>query len=329
MKKNILQVFIGLLVAGMALFFGFRNTSFSELYSEISNIQFIYLIPAVLVMVLSHWLRAYRWQLFFQKSELNSNNTYPFFSATMIGYAVNNIIPRGGEIGKAVYLSNQLKISQSKIFGTVVLERLLDFIALVVIFGITSLTYSNEMNRFFPGLGAVAVVVFLGSLTLIVLFTFVPKKVLYRFTRKSIAPINMRFAVKMAGVVSLFADGIGSLKKSDKILQILVISGLIWVCYSAMTWIPLFAFEFQNTAKLSFMAAIAVMTISSIGVILPSPGGIGTFHVFCSSVLMNLFGILQIDALSYATVVQLLNLVVTSVLGAGTFLFDQIRKNKN
>ncbi len=317
-----------MLIAGISLYFGFRDISFSDLYEEISGIKFIYLLPAVIVMIISHWLRAYRWKLFFQSSELNTDKTYPFFSATMIGYAVNNVIPRGGEIGKAVYLSNQLKISQSKILGTVVLERLLDFISLIVIFGITSLTYSKEMNHFFPGLGIVAVVIFFGSLTLLVLFTFVPKKVLYKFTRRNLALVNVRFGIKMAAIVSLFTDGIGSLKRSDKIFQILVISILIWFCYCVMTWIPLFAFEFQNTAKLSFMAAIAVMTISSIGVILPSPGGIGTFHVFCSSVLVNLFGILQIDALSYATVVQLMNLIVTSILGAGTFLIDQLRKNK-
>ena len=328
MKKNILQVFIGLIVACVALYFGFRNISFSELYKEISDIQFIYLLPAVLVMIFSHWLRAYRWKLFFHSSELNSDKTYPFFSATMIGYAVNNVIPRGGEIGKAVYLSNQLKISQSKILGTVVLERLLDFISLIIIFGITSLTYSKELNLFFPGLGIVAVVIFFASLTLLVLFTFVPKKGLYKFTRRNFALINIRFGIKIAGIISLFTDGIGALKKSDKQLQILVISGLIWFSYCIMTWIPLFAFEFQNTAKLSFLAGIAVMTISSIGVILPSPGGIGTFHVFCSSVLVNLFGILQIDALSYATVVQLMNLIVTSVLGAGVFLIDRIRKSK-
>lgn len=329
MKSKFFQVLIGIIVASVALYFGFRDIQFSDIFNEIKTIRIEFVGLAVLIMIFSHWLRAFRWKLFFNQTEINHSKTYPFFSSTMIGYALNNIIPRGGEIGKAVYLSKKLNISQSKVLGTVVLERLIDFISLILIFGITSLTYSAELNHYFPGLGLIAILIFIGSFVAILVFTFTPVKILFKFSRNILSIINKKLAIKIARLIVSFAEGIGSLKQSDRLIQIVIISALIWFCYTLMTWVPLFSFAFQDKANLSFIAAIAIMTISSIGVILPSPGGTGTFHLFCSSVLVQLFNIDHVDALSYATVVYLMNISITSLLGVLVFLLDQINKSKS
>lgn len=327
MKQKIVQVLVGIIIGSIALWFGFRDVDLHLLYDEISSIHLIYIVYAVAVMILSHWLRAYRWKLLFNGSTSDQSvGVYPFFSATMIGYAVNNAIPRGGEIAKAVYLAKSTGMSQSKVLGTVVLERLMDFIFLIVMFGVTSLAYSGEMNDFFPGLGIVAVAIFIIASVILLIFTLMPHKKLYRGIRYLFSGVNKRLAVKIAQISVLFSEGMSSLKHSKRVFSVGFVSLIIWLCYSVMTWIPLFAFEFQNQLNLSLMAGIAIMTISSIGVILPSPGGAGTFHFFCSAVLVNMFLVSKLDAMSFATTIHLMNFVVTTVLGLSTYLVDRLRK---
>lgn len=327
MKHKLLQILIGITIGGVALWFGFRDVDIRLLIDEIQSIHLIYIFYAILVMILSHWLRAFRWKVLFHDSIPDeSNKVYPFFSATMIGYAVNNAIPRGGEIAKAIYLAKSTNISQSKVLGTVVLERLMDFLFLILMFGITSLTYSKELNDFFPGLGLLSVAIFIISASIILIFSFLPNKTIYRSTRYIFSVVNKRFAIKIAQISILFSEGMSSLKHSKNIATILVTSFVIWLCYSVMTWIPLYAFEFQKELNLTLVAGIAIMTISSIGVILPSPGGAGTFHFFCSAVLVNMFLVNKLDAMSFATTIHLMNFVVTTVLGVSTFLFDRFRK---
>lgn len=323
MKNSIINGFIGILIACIALYFGFRGIDLHSVVAEMRAVDPFYLFITLIVGVLSHYFRALRWKFLLKKQNILNLGVYPFFSATMVGYAINNVIPRGGEIGKAVYLAKTTGIDQSTILGTVVLERLLDFIVLVLVFGLTAFLYSDSMNQFFPGLGAGAIVVFLLAGGAILVFTFIPGKTVKRLIRNNVAFISKKMAIRLSGIAMRFVSGIGILKNGSGLAGILLLSLGIFFCYILMSWIPLFSFGFQSVLHLSLGAGAAIMAISAIGMIIPSPGGTGTFHFFCSAVLVNLFAVTKVDAMSYATTVHLLNLVVTGGLGVATFLFDQ------
>lgn len=328
MKNSLINGFIGLVIAGIALYFGFRGIDLSAVYQEIRSVDPFYLYLTLVIGVLSHWLRALRWKLLLNRQNIADKGVYPFFSATMVGYAINNVIPRGGEIGKAVYLSRSTGIDQSTVLGTVVLERLLDFIALILVFGVTVVLYREPMNQFFPGLGAGALLVFLLAVGAILVFTFLPQKMVKRIFRNNLAIINKKAAIRISDIAMRFVSGIGILKRGSSQISVTLLSLGIFFCYILTAWVPLFSFGFQSDLNLSLGAGAAVMAISAIGMILPSPGGTGTFHFFCSAVLVNLFAVSRLDAMSYATTVHLLNLVVTGSLGVATFAFDQFVKGK-
>ncbi|MBN8707637.1 MAG: flippase-like domain-containing protein [Bacteroidetes bacterium] len=328
MKNSLLNGFIGIVIAAIALYFGFRGIDLSAVYNEMKSVDPFYLYLTMVVGILSHWLRAIRWKLLLKQQNFLDKGVYPFFSATMVGYAINNVIPRGGEIGKAVYLSRSTGIDKSTVLGTVVLERLLDFIVLVLVFGLTVLLYREPMNQFFPGLGVGALVVFLVAGGAILVFTFLPQKTVKKIFRNNLAVINKKAAIRLSAIAMRFVSGIGILKKGSSPVSITVLSLAIFFCYILTAWIPLFSFGFQADLNLSLGAGAALMAISAIGMILPSPGGTGTFHFFCSAVLVNLFAVSRLDAMSYATTVHLLNLVVTGGLGVLTFAFDQFFQGK-
>ncbi|MCA0445239.1 MAG: flippase-like domain-containing protein [Bacteroidetes bacterium] len=330
MKNSLINGFIGIVIAIVALYFGFRDIDLAAVFDEMQSVDPFYLYATVVVGVLSHYFRALRWKLLLNTQNLQNQGVYPFFSATMVGYAINNVIPRGGEIGKAVYLSKTTGIDQSTILGTVVLERLLDFIVLVIVFGLTAFLYSDSMNQFFPGLGAGAIVVFLVAAGSVLVFTFIPGKTVKKLIRNNFAFISKKVAIRLSGIAMRFVSGIGILKTGSSLVSVTFLSLGIFFCYILMSWIPLFSFGFQSELNLSLGAGAAIMAISAIGMIIPSPGGTGTFHFFCSAVLVNLFMVSKVDAMSYATTVHLLNLLVTGGLGVATFLFDQfVFRKKN
>lgn len=325
MKSAVLNTLTGLIIAFGALYFGFRGIDLASVWEGMKTADGTWLWLTLGIGILSHYLRAVRWRLLLKKKSGTAGN-YPFFSATMVGYAVNNVIPRGGEVGKAVYLSKKLDLDQSTVFGTVVLERLLDFIVLVLVFGITVILYAEPLNRFFPGLGLGALIVFLAAAGLIAGATLVPERKIKQLARKVLLLTGKRTSIRLSGVIVRFVHGIGSLKQVEGLGKIGFLSAGIFFCYILMSWVPMFAFPFQSNLNLSLGAGIAVMAISSIGMVIPSPGGTGTFHFFCSAVMVNLFAVSKLDAMSFATAVHLLNVVMTSGLGVGCFLLDQTRR---
>lgn len=319
--KLLLQIVVGILIAWVALWLGFKDADISSILSEIKNIDLTFIYLTTILLVGSHWLRALRWKYILIDSRQSKSKTWPFFSSTMIGYLVNMVIPRGGEIAKTVYLNRTLKTSLSKVIGTVVLERLLDFIMLIIVFGIMSIFYSSELNEFFPGLGIAALFIFIISVVIVFLFTFFSgEKIIARITFWMSDEWHLTQKVKTIFVS--ISEGIGNLKHSPHKIGILLTSIAIFGLYILSSWVPLYAFQFQESAKLGLTAGAAIMAISSVGVVLPSPGGTGTYHFFCSSALIYLFSVSQIDALSFATVTHLMNALISLGGGMMVYLID-------
>ncbi|MCK5330976.1 MAG: flippase-like domain-containing protein, partial [Candidatus Marinimicrobia bacterium] len=125
-----LSVAIGISLAG--LYFAFRGVEFEELLGAITRVNGSYILASVLLMVFSVVLRALRWRLILEP--IQNISFHPLFGATMIGYFGNSVLPfRLGELLRAYSLSRTKPISASEAFGTIVLERVLDMIGVLVV----------------------------------------------------------------------------------------------------------------------------------------------------------------------------------------------------
>jgi len=107
------------------------------------------------------------------------------------------------------------------------------------------------------------------------------------------------------------------------VLPMILLSIVIWGLYAAMQYAAFFAYGLQSS--LGFDAAIVVLTISSIGIALPTPGGTGTYHAFVSRTLSRLFLVDDTTAISYATVTHALTFIVVTLIGLYYFLHDHLR----
>ena len=190
----------------------FKNLNYQKSLIVLKDIQYSYILLAAILLILSVYIRALRWQFFFDEIK---PTIYDLFGSQMIGYFGNNILPlRAGEFLKCIFLSNTYKIPKSIIFGTVLLERFLDFmsiliIALISIFFI-SINFFDQSFRIY-----LIVMMFLLSITFILIY-----KIKFRYNGHN------RFLEIMLNIIKGF--------KSLKITQfflILVYTLLIWFIY--------------------------------------------------------------------------------------------------
>lgn len=326
MKSKVIQILTGLGIAAITLYAAFYGMDLSTVTGILSTINWWWLVPTTVVMILSHYVRAWRWRLFFG-GESVADPVYPYFSSTMVGYAVNNALPRGGELAKAMYLGRLTDRSQTRVLGTVILERLIDSLILLVVFGLSMLWFSDKIDQYFPGLGVGAGLLTVTLVGMLLVLTLLPIEKSTRLIHWCTNWMGPRISAKIGDLSGRFMQGLSALRHGPSVPAILFSSLLIFLLYIGGTWIPMFAFPFQQSASLGFPAGMAVMAISAIGMVIPSPGGTGTYHVFCSLALTQVFGVNQAEAVSFATLVHLLNMGFSTLAGAGCFLYDQAHRN--
>lgn len=325
MKSKLFQILSGVVIAAVTLYAAFYGMDLATITGILATINWWWLLPTTVVMVLSHYVRAWRWRLFFG-GESVADPVYPYFSSTMVGYAVNNALPRGGELGKAIYLGRLTNRSQTRVLGTVILERLIDSLILLVVFGLSMLWFSDEIDQYFPGLGVGAGLLTVTLVGVLLVLTLLPVEKSTHLIQSCTKWMGTRISAKIGDLSGRFMEGVSALRHGPSVPAILVSSFLIFLLYIGGTWLPMFAFPFQQTASLGFPAGMAVMAIAAIGMVIPSPGGTGTYHVFCSLALIQIFGVNQPEAVSFATLVHLLNMGFSTIAGAGCFLYDQAHR---
>ncbi|MBS1600520.1 MAG: flippase-like domain-containing protein [Bacteroidetes bacterium] len=281
MKKKLLPVLQYFFFAALAAFFvwlslrGLDKAKWQQLKDAIDRAHYWLLIPVLLLLLLSHWLRALRWKqlmepLGYHPSKLNS------FFAVMIGYFVNLGAPRLGEVIKCTILARYEKIPANKLVGTIVAERAFDVICLALVFALTfvfqfdvidSLAKSYIYPLFENKSGKVSyekiVFLFVGLIVFLLLLKFL-------FSRLGHINIVQKIKTILTGVW----HGLISVRLlKNKPLFFAYTIG-IWLLYLVATWCGFFAIS--ETSGLGLADALTVLAMGSVGMIL-SPGGIGAY----------------------------------------------------
>jgi glycosyltransferase 2 family protein len=305
------------------LVFAFRGTNLGELWASMRSANYWWMIPNFAALMLSHWVRAWRWRYMLDpvKPNITMRN---LFSGVMVGYVMNNILPRAGELVRPYAIGKLEGIPKSAAFGTIVVERLLDTLSFVVLVAVIPLLYRGPLKESFPWLentGIIVTVVTGGALTVLILL-MVRRNWTDAMLRIVRWLVSTKIADRIESGVHSFLDGFLFLKQPRRFFAIFVLSVLIWALYAVMMYAAYFAFDLQY---LGFRSAIVLLAISSIGVAMPTPGGTGTYHVLTSQTLSRLYAVNAATALSYATVTHAVGFVGVSLIGLYYFLHDHIR----
>ena len=320
-SKKVKAVFQYLFFLGLGfllLWLSFYKLDLHLLWKEIKHADYEWLLLALFFAILSHITRAARWNLMINSMGYKTRLSTTFFSV-MVGYMANTALPRMGEFMRCGVLSKKEKIPFNALFGTVISERLIDMLVLLLIIFMVVLFQLDAVGGFLGKIfepvfnsasGNISVLAVL-LLSVIVLF-LLALWLLYHYRNKV---KKWSYYTKARMFFDGFWNGIKTVLKMKQKWLFLFYTFLIWFLYALMTWIPLKMYA--ETGHLSFLDAVTLLAISSLGMVAPVPGGIGAYHIIVKSFLFKVYGIDQIVAGSFAAINHagqtLLNVLTGSV----------------
>lgn len=270
-----------------------------KVINDFKSVHLGWLGAAFIAYSISNISRALRWQMLL-KSLGSSTRFINSFLTIMLGLFANLGFPRLGEVLRPVTLAKYEDIPVEKVLGTIVVDRAMDVLSLLIIVSIAFFLefdtlwgyLSENMASDDKGTGLLGNPIVLGVLGSGIL----GMALLFMF-RKKIQATAIYGKVKQ--VILGFVDGILSIKNLDKPWLFIVYSIAIWAGYYLMYYF--YMPTFGPTAHLGFIAALMAFVFGTFGIVIPSPGGMGTYH-FLIIACLSLYGINESDAFSSANI---------------------------
>jgi glycosyltransferase 2 family protein len=294
MKKPIVTILQYLFFLSLGIFFVWlsvkdvNHEQWLQIKDALVRARHWLIIPVVVLLLISHYSRALRWKILMEPLGYQPS-TFNTFAAVMIGYLVNTGVPRLGEVVKCTILSRYEKIRADRLVGTIVVERAVDVVCLLVIFAAALIFQghvigdfvSNAFGTFFRDkTGSLSTTRILGGVGILVFLVLSVVLLLRRFG-------HIDAVAKIKGVLTGVLHGLNSIRliKHKKLFIFHTI--LIWVLYLLSTTMGIFAL--QETAHLGLNGGLTTLAIGSVGMII-APGGIGAYAYLIAK-LMKLYGL--------------------------------------
>lgn len=315
------------MLAGVLLYLALRGVDLQAVVEALRTADYRWLAPLVAVVFLSHLLRAWRWQVLlealpadeFETSTRRVSLKMAFYS-TMIGYMVNYAAPRLGELARAGNMATQERLSFSGVFGTVVAERILDIVVLVLALASAFILFLDRLgvlNDLFiePALRQLdalpAIALLIGTVVLIVLVALI----YYQTLHWEGSIWHSLWHERVRPVLASFTDGLRTLLRARRRGVILFSTVAMWACYTIMAYLPLVMLGMIEDYNLSLVDTWGLMVFGTLGVVVPTPGGTGSYHYITIQTLVELFSVPHAPATTYAVLTHGAQLVLYVLVG--------------
>jgi uncharacterized protein (TIRG00374 family) len=323
---SLLQYIFFLGVGIFLLWLTLRKSDWGSIKNDLITARYIFLVPATIMLLVSHYIRALRWKILMQPLGFRPSNSNAFL-AVMVGYWANLAVPRLGEVLKCTILARYEKVPADKLVGTIVAERAFDVVSLLVLFLITifiqydiigdftSEVFSNFFKSKSGNFSPVKVLLVVGTL---VAFVLIVRFVLHRFA-------HISFFDKVRKIIRGVWQGLISVRYIQNKGLFFLYTFLIWALYLLSTYMGFFAM--QNMSQYGIKAAFSALSFGSLGMIIPSPGGIGSFQSAVQQVMV-LYGITPEKGLSLGMLIWFAQTGIIILFGTIAFLLLPILNKK-
>ncbi len=319
-----IRYLIAFLITFGALYLAFHHTNWSELFAQVQQMNLFFILAGTGCMFLSHLIRAWRWRLFLNPIKKGTRVSSGFM-ALMAGYAANNAIPRTSEVVRPVLFAKREKVPLPETVASIVIERLSDLFGLVLFLIISIFVFEDTFKKAYPNaikdvlpitIGLVALLV----LTVVILVSEKRTIKIVSFLTKRL-PEKIRLLIEQGSIG--FSKGLQALR-GPAFVPFMIGTFGIYLMYAMSMYVSFFAFPNGEISHIGFSGAIALQTLSGLAFTIPTPGGTGTYHLFISGALTNIFDIPYQTALAFATVVHMSNYILTTIVGIIFILMEGI-----
>lgn len=272
-----------------------ENCSLAQkVMDDFGSANYFWIAMVLLVFVLSNVSRSLRLNMLLRQLGARPRLINTFLT-TILGYLANLGLPRVGEVVRAASLAQYEKIPVEKVMGTIVADRIMDVVCILVVTGLALTLEAGPLWGFLKNLGdkmggAGTVLLLLGG------GAAVFAALAYLF-RKPLGRSGLALRIKSLAIG--FWQGINTVRSLDRPGLFIFHTVSIWVAYFLITYLCFLAFG--PTAHLSWRAALTVFVFGAWGVTAPSPGGMGTFH-FMAQTALAIYGVSGEDGFSWANI---------------------------
>lgn len=315
-------LFLGLGI--LLLYLAFRGRDINQLIADLADANYYWVGLSLVFGVTAYVSRAKRWLILLEPMGYHpklSNSLY----AVVVGYFANIAVPRIGELTRCTALNQVEKIPVDKLFGTVILERVIDMFMLLSLTLLTILLQIDVFGNFFfnlftaksegeGGIGSILPYIGIGMLMMLLL-VFLLRKRLRKFA----------FVQKAKTFVMGIKDGFVTVLKLKKKRWFIFHTLLIWILYYLMTYVCFFSID--ATSHLTPVDGLFVLATGGFGMAAPVQGGIGAYH-YVVSLGLGVLSVPYSEALLFATIVHTSQTLMTLVLGSISMLMLYIARRK-
>ena len=329
---NLVKILFSFAFMVFILYYFFGKNS-ESLKRDLLKIDYIYVIISMIFGAWAYVNRGLRWivlidALGYKASKINS------VSAVSVGYFTNLFIPRAGEISRCTSLKKSDNIPVDKLFGTILIERVIDFAALVIFVLLAALLKSSEVIRSineYQNLGSVES----SNSKFFVILLIIPIGLAIYLLKNRIK--KLPFYQKVSEFIVGLKEGFKSIKKMKNKTSFWFHTFSIWTMYFLMTYICFQAIP--ETSHLGISDGLFLLVLGGIGMVIPAPGGIGSYHLMVMIGLVALQipeGVLSIKpyndynpAMLFPFIVHTAQTFVAIIMGSLGLLFLFLSKKKS
>src|SRR3954470_19650555 len=315
MPSRLRAALVLILTVGLIAFF-LRGVDLGAVWSETRHANGWLLALAVCLTMMTYALRAFRWQ--YLLASIGPARFSTAFQTTVIGFAASFLLPaRPGEVLRPYLLARHERLPPTAAFATVILERLLDLVTVLLLFGVFVVVVDPASLSGDPALysrvktgGLIAAGGAVAGLVIFFVLAGPPER-LGGLALKIERVLPAKLAHVVARLVEAFAQGLVVMRQPARLVVSLLLLFPLWLSIAAGIWVTSRAFHMT----FGYLGSFLVMTLLVVGVAVPTPGQVGGFHTMYRIAVVTFFGVPETTAVGAAIVLHAVSFVPVTILG--------------
>jgi uncharacterized protein (TIRG00374 family) len=302
----------------------FGEREIQELKNLIKNADITVVAVSTIILLFSHYIRALRWKMMIQPLGINPKSSNVFF-AVLAGYFFNLLFPRLGEVMKCTFLSKYEKVPVDKLIGTMVAERLVDLICLIMVILATILTQIERVGNYAGELGNMLREKLNLTPTSWGIGIMLLLLVIYLMVKLFKASKNHPGLFKLKELIKGVIEGLLTIRKVNHFPLYILYTVSIWGCYLASIRIGFYGMEALQL--LGWVPSLSILTFGSFAMI-ATQGGIGAYQLAVQKTLL-LYDINEVTGLAFGWLLWLVQTLILFIVGPISVLLLFILNKKN
>jgi uncharacterized protein (TIRG00374 family) len=309
--RGLLNFIISIGLAAIFLFIAFNGVNLGEVFTLVSQASIFWLVVFTFSTMASHYIRAVRWKVILHSVKPDASMKH-IFGALMVGYGVNCVTPKLGEVTRAIMLGKWEGLSRTSMFGTVIVERVIDLVSLAFAVLISAFIWRENLYSIFPWLETslyLSAFVLL-AIILTIYFSVRYKERFYGIIVKLFEKFSSKWAEKLVYIFEMLIQGFTSLKGFNNYLFTILLTVAMLLLYGVSSYLGFLMLGLDKLQPVTYEMAWVLMSISAIGVVIPTPGGTGSYHALAKTTLVLLFGFGETISAAYALLTHAVSYVM-------------------